>query len=60
MRSHLKTEKVSRRKFFGASAGGAAAVLANPGFAAAQAVGVKARDLPDLTIKQVKVYVVGR
>ena len=60
MRSHLKTEKVSRRKFFGASAGGAAAVLANPGFAAAQAVGVNARDLPDLTIKQVKVYVVGR
>jgi len=56
----VKKENVSRRKFFGASAGGAAAVLANPGLAAAQAVGAKARDLPDLTIKQVKVYVVGR
>jgi hypothetical protein len=35
-------------------------VLANPGLAAAQAAGAKARDLPDLTIKQVKVYVFGR
>jgi L-alanine-DL-glutamate epimerase-like enolase superfamily enzyme len=37
---------------------GAGVVLANPGHAAAQAVGVKAGDLPDLTIKEVKVYVV--
>lgn len=60
----MKKEAVSRRRFFGASAGGAmagaAAVLANPGQAAAQAAGVKAGDLPDLTIKEVKVYVLGR
>lgn len=60
----MKKEKVSRRDFFGASAGGAmagaGAVLANPGQAAAQAVGVTAGDLPDLTIKEVKVYVLGR
>ncbi len=60
----MKKEAVSRRKFFGASAGGAisgaAAVLANPARAAAQAVGAKAADLPDLTIKEVKVYVLGR
>jgi L-alanine-DL-glutamate epimerase-like enolase superfamily enzyme len=33
------------------------AALADPGQAAAQAVGVKKSDLPDLTIKEVKVYV---
>jgi len=51
---------VSRRSLLGGSATGAAAVvsaLANPVAAAAQAVGVKPRDLPDLTIKEVKVYV---
>ena len=54
----------SRRDFLGGSAAvaatGAAAglsALANPGQAAAQSVGVKAGDLPDLTIKEVKVYV---
>jgi len=50
----------SRREFFGASAGLTAAVasaLADPPHAAAQAVGVKTGDLPDLTIKEVKVYV---
>jgi hypothetical protein len=50
----------SRRNFIGASAASAAggfAVLADPGTAAAQAVGVKKRDLPDLTIKEVRVYV---
>ncbi len=54
----------SRRDFLGATtavaATGAAAgfsVLANPGSAAAQSVGVKPGDLPDLTIKEVKVYV---
>ena len=31
--------------------------MADPGRAAAQAVGIKPGDLPDLTIKQVKVYV---
>src|ERR1039457_941973 len=53
-------ENVSRRSFLGASAGFAAAGLsavANPMAAAAQSVGVKPGDLPDLTIKEVKVYV---
>ena len=53
-------ETVSRRSFLGASAGFAAAGLsavANPIAAAAQSVGVKPGDLPDLTIKEVKVYV---
>lgn len=54
---------VSRRDFFGASAGSAMAgagalALADPGGAAAQAVGIRRGDLPDLTIKEVKVYVV--
>jgi L-alanine-DL-glutamate epimerase-like enolase superfamily enzyme len=35
-------------------------VVAEPGPVAAQRVGVKVGDLPDLTIKQVKVYVAGR
>ncbi len=58
--------KPSRREFLGASAASVAAAasataaglaaLANPGQAAAQAVGVKPADLPDLTIKEVKVY----
>lgn len=46
-------EAVSRRSVV---TGGLA--LANPGLAAAQAVGVKSADLPDLTIKEVKVHVV--
>ncbi len=52
--------KTSRRNFLGASGGFAAAgfaALANPVAAAAQSVGVKPGDLPDLTIKEVKVYV---
>jgi len=51
---------LSRRKFLGASAFGAvagASILANPARAAAEAVGIKPADLPDLTIKEVKVYV---
>ena len=51
---------LTRRDFLGASALGAvagASVLANPVRAAADAVGVKPGDLPDLTIKEVKVYV---
>ena len=52
---------LTRRSLFGASALGvasaAAAALADPGQAAAQAVGVKKADLPDLTIKEVKIYV---
>jgi len=50
----------TRRNFLGASTGFAAAgfaSLANPIAAAAQSVGVKPADLPDLTIKEVKVYV---
>src|ERR1035437_9094807 len=50
----------SRRDFLGAAVAAPALramVLADPGRAAAQAVGVKRGDLPDLTIKQVKVLV---
>jgi len=50
----------SRRQFFGASAASALAgfaALADPGSAAAQIADVKRNDLPDLTIKEVKVYV---
>ncbi len=62
----MPNEKFSRRNFlrdsaFGIAAGSAvaagAAALADPGLAAAQAVGVKKADLPDFTIKEVKVYV---
>jgi L-alanine-DL-glutamate epimerase-like enolase superfamily enzyme len=52
---------VSRRHFIGASAVGAlagASAVTNPAHAAAQAAGVKPADLPDLTIKEVKVYVI--
>ena len=50
----------SRRNFLAGSTGFAAAgfaTLANPIAAAAQSVDVKPGDLPDLTIKEVKVYV---
>src|ERR1035441_3211852 len=53
-------QTLSRRTFLGSSAGVAAAgfgAIANPIAAAAQSVGVKPVDLPDLTIKEVKVYV---
>ena len=53
-------QDISRRSFLGASAGAAAtgfSVLANPIAAAAQSAGVKTSDLPDLTIKEVKIYV---
>ena len=56
----MSERKQSRREFFGASAGVTAAVasaLADPPHAAAQSAGVKRGDLPDLTIKEVKVYV---
>ena len=51
---------VSRRGFFGASTAGAAtlAAIAAPTYSAAAAAGIKPGDLPDLAIKQVKVYVV--
>ena len=56
----MSDKRQSRRQFFGASTGVTAAVasvLADPPHAAAQAAGVKKGDLPDLTIKEVKVYV---
>jgi L-alanine-DL-glutamate epimerase-like enolase superfamily enzyme len=56
----VSKRELSRRNLFGASAfaaSAAAAALADPGQAAAQAVGAKKADLPDLTIKEVKVYV---
>jgi L-alanine-DL-glutamate epimerase-like enolase superfamily enzyme len=56
----MPNRQFSRRDFFGASALGAvagAAVLANPVRVAAEMVGAKPADLPDLTITEVKVYV---
>jgi len=60
----MLSSKVSRRNFLSASAGSALAgagalALADPAGAAAQAAGIRPGDLPDLTIKEVKVYVVG-
>src|ERR1700683_2068806 len=54
-----KQPHLSRRDFIYSSAmgTGAAAALFDPALAAAQSVGVKRGDLPDLTIKEVKVYV---
>ena len=50
--------KTSRRQFFGASTACARGLPPCPiPLAAAQSVGVKRNDLPDLTIKEVKVYV---
>jgi L-alanine-DL-glutamate epimerase-like enolase superfamily enzyme len=58
----MPASALSRRSFLNASAltlaGAATGALADPAQAAAQAVGVKPADLPDLTIKQVKVYVI--
>ena len=50
---------LSRRSFLNTAASGAlaAAAVADPAGAAAQSAGVKPGDLPDLTIKEVKVYV---
>lgn len=57
--NEMSRTKVSRRNFLGraSTATAVGTVLADPVRAAAQAVGVKHGDLPDLTIKQVKVYV---
>jgi L-alanine-DL-glutamate epimerase-like enolase superfamily enzyme len=55
----MSAHGVSRRRFFGASTLGAmagASAVADPARAVAQAAGVKPADLPDLTIKEVKVY----
>jgi len=57
----MNERSFSRRQFLGTTAfGAAAAVLASPARAAAQAVGVTAPDLPNLTIKDVKLYVLDR
>jgi L-alanine-DL-glutamate epimerase-like enolase superfamily enzyme len=58
----IKLNGASRRSFLSGSASlagtaGLAAALANPGNAAAQSVGIKTGDLPDLTIKEAKVYI---
>ena len=57
----IKNGNASRRNFLSGSASmgtaGLVAALANPGGAAAQSVGVKSGDLPDLTIKEAKVYI---
>ena len=56
----MSDRRQSRRQFFGASTGVTAAMtaaLADPPHAAAQSAGVKKGDLPDLTVKEVKVYV---
>jgi hypothetical protein len=54
-------QSISRREFLVASpislAVGASAVT-DPAGAAAQTAGIKRGDLPDLTIKEVKVYVI--
>jgi L-alanine-DL-glutamate epimerase-like enolase superfamily enzyme len=54
----MPINEFSRRSFFGRSAG--AAVVAAPGLAAAQSAGVRPGDLPDLTIREVKVYALDR
>ena len=55
--SVMSNREVSRRGFFGATAVAGAAAIAHPVDLAAQAAGVKAGDLPDLTIKEAKIYV---
>ena len=49
--------ELSRRSFLSASAAAGAAVMTHPVKMAAQAAGVKSGDLPDLTIKEAKIYV---
>jgi L-alanine-DL-glutamate epimerase-like enolase superfamily enzyme len=53
----MSKRELSRRSFFSASAAAGAAAIAHPVNMAAQSAGVKAGDLPDLTIKEVKIYV---
>jgi len=56
----MPTKMVSRRNFLGISAPGALAgafALADPAAGAAQAAAIRRGDLPDLTIQEVKVYV---
>jgi L-alanine-DL-glutamate epimerase-like enolase superfamily enzyme len=55
----MSRANMSRRALLGAGIGGAlgSSVFIDPGVMAAQSVGVKSADLPDLTIKEVKIYV---
>src|SRR5215475_797999 len=56
----MPKQKLSRRGFFSSTTAGALAVasgVSDPRRAAAQSAGVKPGDLPDLTIKEVKTYV---
>jgi|GEM_PF-464794 L-alanine-DL-glutamate epimerase-like enolase superfamily enzyme len=53
----MPRHELSRRSFFGVSAAAGAATVAHPVNLAAQAAAIKAGDLPDLTIKEAKVYV---
>jgi L-alanine-DL-glutamate epimerase-like enolase superfamily enzyme len=53
----MSKRELSRRGFFGASAAAGAVAMAHPVNLAAQAAGVKPGDLPDLTIKEAKIYV---
>jgi L-alanine-DL-glutamate epimerase-like enolase superfamily enzyme len=53
----IKKESLSRRSFF-ASSGFAAGAILTPAQSAAQSAGVNVADLPDLTIREVKVYVI--
>ena len=53
----MSKHELSRRGFIGASAAAGAAVVAHPVNMAAQSAGVKAGDMPDLTIKEAKIYV---
>jgi L-alanine-DL-glutamate epimerase-like enolase superfamily enzyme len=53
----MSRRELSRRSFFAASAAAGAAVIAHPVNLAAQAAGIKASDMPDLTIKEAKIYV---
>jgi L-alanine-DL-glutamate epimerase-like enolase superfamily enzyme len=56
----MSEANVSRRRFIGISVTGATGISAigAPASSAAAAAGIEPGDLPDLTIKQVKVYVV--
>lgn len=53
----MSNSKWSRRDFFSASAAAGAGSLVHPAALAAQSAGIKTGDLPDLTIKEAKVYV---
>ena len=53
----MSGRELSRRSFVGASAAAGVAAIAHPVDLAAQSAGVKAGDMPDLTIKEAKIYV---